>query len=333
MSKHISIVVPVYNANNSLHCCIDSILNQTYSDFELILVDDGSTDESGRICDTYAIKDNRVKVIHQDNSGVSVARNTGIKAARGDYICFVDSDDYINRDYLKKLLETKKKYSDFDNIWCGMRTVSGYDSETLQSVLFSNTDHYSVSSVKEIMTLHEKWLDAGPYCKLYSKKIIQNNKLRFDTNLSLGEDLTFNFRYLDLTNKKIVIVNEPLYSYFKQNEGTLSSKYYADLYSIYESINQTMFLFLKKWECDNSQLTKFYNSYFYCYENVFRNTFRVDSCIKQKYKYNRTIMKTSNFHFVLKNSDCFIHPFYRFAYKISSYRLVRLLDYLHNKRK
>ena len=94
----VSIIVPVYKVENVLHYCIDSILNQTYNNFELILIDDGSPDSSGKICNEYAKRDLRIKVFHKENEGVSVARNTGIELAKGKYICFVDSDDYIQRD-------------------------------------------------------------------------------------------------------------------------------------------------------------------------------------------------------------------------------------------
>ena len=100
---NISIVVPVYNVANFLDECIKTILDQSYDDFELILVDDGSTDESGSICDYYSKLDERVKVIHQKNGGLSDARNTGINISNGQFITFIDSDDYIAKDYIEKL--------------------------------------------------------------------------------------------------------------------------------------------------------------------------------------------------------------------------------------
>ena len=103
----ISIIVPVYNAERVLHYCLDSILAQTYSDFELILIDDGSKDNSGKICDEYAAKDNRVTVRHIENQGVSHARNFGIELAVGEYILFIDSDDFVNNQYLEKLINLK----------------------------------------------------------------------------------------------------------------------------------------------------------------------------------------------------------------------------------
>ena len=110
----VTVIVPVYNVEQYLRRCIDSILAQTFGDLELILVDDGSADSSGVICDAYAEKDSRVKVIHQKNSGVSAARNTGLDAAEGEYIAFVDSDDHVDPDYLAALLQTKA-----DLVICG----------------------------------------------------------------------------------------------------------------------------------------------------------------------------------------------------------------------
>ena len=104
MSNMISLVIPVYNLETKISRCIDSILRQSYKDFELILVDDGSNDNSGIVCDQYALKDKRIRVLHKANNGVSSARNTGIEAANGDYLGFVDGDDYVREDYLEQLL-------------------------------------------------------------------------------------------------------------------------------------------------------------------------------------------------------------------------------------
>lgn len=105
----LSIIVPIYNAQNHLKKCIESIINQTEKDIEIILIDDGSTDDSLKICNEYQRKDFRINVIHQNNSGVSIARNQGIKIAKGEYIGFVDSDDWIDLDMFKRLLEEAKK--------------------------------------------------------------------------------------------------------------------------------------------------------------------------------------------------------------------------------
>ncbi|MGZ5551627.1 MAG: glycosyltransferase family 2 protein, partial [Nitrososphaeraceae archaeon] len=117
MKDKISIIIPVYNGVKYLPKCIDSVLNQTYKNLEIILVDDGSTDESGKICDTYSLKDNRIKVVHKQNGGLSDARNTGLKIATSEYIGFVDSDDFIESDMYEILLKTLYAY-DADIVQC-----------------------------------------------------------------------------------------------------------------------------------------------------------------------------------------------------------------------
>lgn len=120
----VSIVVPVYNVQEYLSSCLDSIRNQTYEDFEMILVDDGSTDGSGGLCEQYAEMDHRIRVIHQPNGGLSAARNTGIKAAKGEFICFIDSDDLVHKEYLEVLCEVQKQYNS-DVVWCQFERFAG----------------------------------------------------------------------------------------------------------------------------------------------------------------------------------------------------------------
>lgn len=106
----VSIIVPVYNTEKYLPCCINSILTQTFTDFELLLIDDGSKDNSGKICDEYAVIDKRVRVFHKNNEGASIARNLGIKKSKGKFLVFVDSDDYIASDYIQTFCEILSKY-------------------------------------------------------------------------------------------------------------------------------------------------------------------------------------------------------------------------------
>lgn len=322
----ISVIVPVYNVEGVLHYCIDSILAQSFSEFELILVDDGSSDGSGILCDEYAARDKRITVIHKENGGVSSARNTGIKASSGDYICFIDSDDYIAKNYLEELINTQDSFPDFDNIWCGFKTVSDYNGSGSRAYLASENEKFSEFNKTEIMTLHEKWLSQMPWNKLYKSLIIKENQIEFPENLSLGEDLLFNLRYLDCTSGRIAIINRPLNNYVCNGNESLDNKYYPDLFEIYKEIYSILFTYLQKWNCDNKQIKSYYNSYFFSLERVLRNTFSPHSQIKKKYQYNREIMKSDVFKEALHHSDCYVHPLYRFCYRIASYRLVECLD-------
>lgn len=327
----ISVIVPVYNVEAVLHYCLDSILNQVFDDFELILIDDGSSDNSGDICDKYAKSNRNVKSLHIPNSGVSKARNLGIEVAQGEYICFIDSDDCVSKDYLESLIQLKYKYPEIDNIWCGFQTVDGYDDyNVMQKIVFSSEEMITVSSYQSIMSLHEKWLDPVPVCKIYSRRIIQDYLLRFPKDLSLGEDLIFNLNYLDCTDGKIVILNKCLYNYTFLNQDSLSNKFYQDMFSIYKKINQVMYDKSVKWNCDDSEMVKYYNACFHKYEVVLKNTFHRNSPIKHKYKYNRLIMKSHEFKESFIKSNCFIHPLYRLGYKHCSYRIIRFLDVLYS---
>lgn len=323
----VSVIVPVYKVEQVVKNCIESILNQTFTNFELILVDDGSPDNSGKICDEYAQKDDRVIVIHKENGGVSSARNVGIDKAKGKYICFVDSDDYVSKDYLKTLIDVEEN-NNADNIWCYFKSVDKY-SEKIDCKEVSSEPNIEKYTVKDIMTLHEKWLDAGPVCKLYISDIIKENNLKFDESLSLGEDLIFNFVYLDYTNKNIIVINNELYFYLQNNENSLSKKYYQDMFEIYKKINSVMYQYLNKWNCDKSQFGKYYNSCFFKYEVVLKNTFSNQNNVsdKEKIKINNKILKSKEFTMAINNMSYKPNILYKIAYLCKNYRIVKIIEF------
>lgn len=324
----VSIIVPVYNVEKVLHYCIESILNQTYNDFELILVDDGSTDNSGTICDDYSARDSRVSVVHTKNGGVSKARNTGIEMAQGEFLCFIDSDDYIAEEYLEKLFNTFRHNSEYDNIWCGFQTTKKYGELCGKIIVASEDTNVSTSDVQHIMDLHAKWLSQMPWNKIYISSIVNSNHLRFPENMMLGEDLFFNLSYLDRTNGKILTINEPLNYYLQTKEDSLDNKFYPDLFEIYKTINKELYYYLTKWNCDKTQFTLYYNSCFYSYEKALRNTYHKKSNIKKKCMYNKRIMKSKEFQEALNKATCYIHPLYLFGYRYKLPAVIRLLDLL-----
>lgn len=175
-----SIIVPVYKTEQYIEKCVTSILNQTYKDFELILIDDGSPDRCPQMCDEYQKLDPRVKVIHKKNGGVSSARNCGLEIASGIFVWFVDSDDYIEPFSLQQLYEAQKE-----------KKADLYVFNTQQIYSFHTAD---------INQFFEKYyftyvLGFGPWNKLYRRKIIQKNHLKFDEQETIGEDLLFNINY------------------------------------------------------------------------------------------------------------------------------------------
>ena len=180
------------------------------------------------------------------------------------------------------------------------------------------------------MTLHEKWLDAGPVCKLYISDIIKENNLKFDDSLSLGEDLIFNFVYLDYTNKNIIVINKELYFYLQNNENSLSKKYYQDMFEIYKKINSVMYQYLNKWNCDKSQFGKYYNSCFFKYEVVLKNTFSNQNNVsnKEKIKNNNKILKSKEFTMAINNMSYKPNILYKLAYLSKNYRIVKIIEFV-----
>lgn len=189
----ISVVVPVYNAELYLQRCVNSILSQAYSDFELILVDDGSQDGSGQICDEYAAQDSRVVVIHKKNGGVSSARNIGLEVARGKYITFVDSDDWICQAFFQQAVCSCEK-NDLDMYLAGFARVMP-DEKQYDSVIRAEITCFSNELPQDTFAdLLNKNYTACSMAKLIRKETI--GKARFDTSMNWGEDLKFVFGLL-----------------------------------------------------------------------------------------------------------------------------------------
>lgn len=217
----ISIIIPVYNTENFLRQCLDSIIVQTYQKWECILVDDGSVDGSSKICDEYAGKDNRISVIHQKNGGVSSARNVGIENASGKYIAFVDADDTIEPNMYSTMV-TKAEQSNLDYVLCDLKYLYG---EVTQNTFYSlpnnvllNRDSvihillYSIYSNENIIN--------SPCNKLYKLDLIQDNQIRF-LKRRRAEDWLFNIRYIENAQSALYI-NEPLYNYVRHDESVMS---------------------------------------------------------------------------------------------------------------
>ena len=191
MKELISIIVPVYNVEQYLDDCLISIINQTYKNLEIILIDDGSTDKSGKICDEYAKKDSRIIVIHKENGGVSSARNAGLRIAKGAYIGFVDPDDWIAEDMYEVLYSNAKKY-DADVSVCKYKIVKNRRKDNLNAInLIKHNKTIGLDAIKSMcyMLSSNKFYDCGPCNKLYKKEVVPY----FNQNISVAEDLLFNF--------------------------------------------------------------------------------------------------------------------------------------------
>lgn len=205
----ISIVVPVYNGAKYLDRCVSSIISQVYQDWECFLIDDGSTDSSGAICDKWEQRDNRIKVIHQPNCGVSVARNRGLDLCSGDYVCFIDSDDWIDHLFLTEMINHSY---DSDLVVSGLYR-DYYDSEP-EIVMPNSTEVFCLDceNSTKFYNLNKQNLLYAPHEKLYRAVIIRSHDLSFPEGCQYGEDLVFNYSYLEYVNQ-ISVVAKPLYHY------------------------------------------------------------------------------------------------------------------------
>ncbi len=214
----ISIIVPVYNRENKVGSCIASILNQTYTDLELILVDDGSTDNSVAVCEEYAKQDKRIRIIQKENGGVSSARNCGIKEARGEYVQFVDSDDTIDKEMTQKLYETIQKTC-ADEVICGFFEIH---SKAMENVIrIPQKECVTAVSNMEIEVEHliQNCLIQSCWNKLYRKEKI---KEFFSEDYSYGEDLLFNLAYLK-NIETVAFIPKAYYEYDCRGESITSS--------------------------------------------------------------------------------------------------------------
>ena len=218
----ISIVVPVYKSEQTLHRCVDSLLRQTYSDIEVLLVVDGSPDHSAEICEEYAAKDNRVRVIYRNNEGVSQARNRGVENSTGEYICFVDSDDFIEANTCGRMLEILQA-EDADLVIAGFHHwYLGRDVKKRPR----EEKTYTREEFSEVyLTLYEDGYLNMPWNKLFKRELIKDG---FPHDLNLGEDLIFNLSYIRQVQR--VAVTKEMFCHYIQadTKNTLSTKRRSD---------------------------------------------------------------------------------------------------------
>ena len=217
----ISIIVPVYNVEKYLRQCLDSITAQTFTDWECILVDDGSKDKSGSICDEYAQKDNRFKVIHTKNGGVSSARNLGIEEAEGKWLYFCDADDSLLPKTLEILLEGEKENCQF--------VMAGYNKFLSDGSLkesYSGDIKRKISvddAIKELYTPTNLSYQGYLWCKLFLTEIVKDYNIRFDEKIYFNEDRLFIMQYLCQMEDSVYYTTTPVYNYVERLSGAMAS--------------------------------------------------------------------------------------------------------------
>ena len=216
-SSLVSIILPVYNVEKYLDECVTSLLNQSYKNIEILFVDDGSTDNSGKILDEYKTKDERIKVFHKKNGGVSSAKNVGLKHAKGKYITFVDPDDYVMKEYVEYLLKLIEK-NNADVAY----TKYNYDNYNNKQV----TNEYirvidSNEALYEILTYQ---ISVAVWNKIYKKEMLDSNKIYFYEDIFMGEGFNFNILAFKIANK-IAVSNKKIYFYRRDNNESATTKF------------------------------------------------------------------------------------------------------------
>lgn len=240
----VSIIIPVYNTGKYLYKCIDSILNQTLSDIELIIVDDGSREETARICDEIAEGDNRIRLIHKQNEGVSVARNTGIDIVKGEYVGFVDSDDWIDKDMFENLVHEMETY-DADVVMCDATTV--WDNGKTEIDTFVCLQNSCVLSKNEITPERQLELAGSSWRALYRVRQLRDEKICFPVGLKFSEDRIFNMRVLGIS-KRFRYIKQSFYNRYMR-EGSCVNTYHKDFVEVTLRANEIMKdVLLKYWD-------------------------------------------------------------------------------------
>lgn len=253
----ISVIIPVFNVEKFLPQCIESVINQTYLSLEIILVNDGSTDSSGLICDEYKDKDFRIKVIHKENEGLSSARNIGIEISTGDYICFLDSDDWMDAETLEKAIDISMIYNSDIVFWSFIKEFENYQLEYKVNDItkdFFVYKYFELEKLKRrIVGLYKEELsipiktDAfiSAWGKLYKSSLLKENFLKFFSTQIVGsEDVAFNISAFHFS-KNIVYLNRCFNHYRMTNPNSLTKSHGNTLFFRYKNLYNVIFEFIE----------------------------------------------------------------------------------------
>lgn len=280
MISMVSIIVPLYNAEVYLENCINSILKQSFDNFEVLLINDGSTDESWKICEKFKKADKRIRIFSQKNSGVSAARNLGLKNAIGEYITFLDSDDYWGVDFLKNLMDVLSSKV-FDWIISGITiTHKDFKSKKTYNELYIPVEgEYTRKEILEKLQEEIPFIIlSSPCAKIYKKTIIYEKQLFFDETVTIGEDCLFNLEYLRwCLSDRIIIKSYTDYYYLRLGNGSLFNSFHPEIMSIQNKIHEKIFILLDLFECSDLCIKKIYNVWAY------QNINSIASFFKEKY--------------------------------------------------
>ena len=293
MGEKISVIVPVYNVEQYLERCVDSIINQTYTNLEIILVNDGSTDNSGKLCDELAKKDERIRVIHKENGGLSDARNRGIDEAESDLVGFIDSDDYIDSDMYEVLLKNLNN-TDADLSMCALYDV--YNNTPEAQV--TNKETWKLSSEQAIkMVMEAKILSVTAVNKLYRKSLFTD--LKFEVG-KIAEDAFIMIKLLDKC-EKIVATNEKKYYYVHRENSITTQKFSTKFLNVIEAYEQNSNIISEKYpKLKDVAQTRMNWAYFYVLDRLL-----LDDNYNDKELENKLISYLKNYRKDILNDPLF----------------------------
>lgn len=332
MRPNLSIIVPIYNVEKYLERCINSILNQTFSDFELILVDDGSPDNCGKICDEYKEKDNRIMVIHKKNGGLSDARNAGLDVAKGKYIGFVDSDDIIHPRMYEALFQCINK-SNSDIAQCKFKKFKSLEELENDLDNYNETFEEYDNKTAIIDMIDNNKINVNSWNKLYKSELFET--LRFPKGkIHEDEFLTYKLLY---NSKKIVYVNQELYYYYQNNKGIMNGSSILKRLDRIEALEERSKFFLENEDKDlynksNSALFFALNKLYFIFKRNDQLNKDEENIEKLKRKIEKISMLLENNNYlsstnskivkIINKNNIFINIYYIQNYLLSiKYRL------------
>lgn len=281
----VSIIIPIYNAEKYISFCLDSVLKQTYQQIEVILVDDGSEDASGVICDHYANKDPRVLVFHRENFGVSASRNFGLEQAKGNYILFVDADDTIEANLIQECILVAKR-NKADLVVFGFRYHFMEENRVEENRIVSNYCGKSQAIFQHyFLRLMESELLNPPWNKFVRKDLLEENHIRFHENYSICEDMAYSIQVVS-ASKKTVLSKGLFYNYYLKSTGTLVFKFHENYFEALTYFYNLAHAYCNRFEHNEEQLT--------CLDTLYVNRtvmFLKQICTESKWEKQRKYKK------------------------------------------
>ncbi len=269
--SEISVIVPTYKTAKYLPKCLDSILNQTFQDFELIIVSDGP-EEDNKICEEYARKDNRISLIKEVNKGLGGARNAGLNLAKGKYIAFVDSDDWIEKSYLEKMYQAIVSGSDVDIVQCGTNIV--FEGDTNATLKTNDEAYFGIDITGKMPVKNNVFgnMNVGSWNKLYKKDLIEKYNIRFPEN-SKNEDAYFTWAYWSVS-RNMYCIEEKLYNYLRRQDSLMAQTFAKNMgESVLDhlKVGELFYKFLLTNELFEKRKEAFFNAYYVCWQFVQSN--------------------------------------------------------------